>query len=320
MGWNDHIDDGNELANLPPEAFDQFNVDGPFDPNNHWLESASEEDQAIALRAWFYSRYCDPVHETPYDGREGGYLFTHGGPYDPADVLSKRFLEIVSDEIIQNVIDELYEEVGDEWAPIQDSHFEDFDYDERFDLQLRTRNEPLDKLKERLENAQRVLTLEGDETARKLALNLVFGAAIAVFESFLWETVVYSVENEEGTVRNIVTSIPVLKDQPMKLGEIYEKHSKLKDLVKGYLQNFVWHRWDKVGTLFKLGLRVQPPSFKPFDEAILKRHDIVHRSGHDKSGNPISVTAEEIRELCLKIEQFSTDVNTKLTERKTNGF
>jgi len=315
MGWNDRIEANDELANLPPEAFDIFNVDGPFNPDNLWLQSASNEDQLNAVSAWFHARYCDPAHETPFNGQEGGYFFVNGGPYDPAVVLPERFSGIVDDDIIQKVIDDMHSEIGDKWAPIQNDPPDDFDYDERFDLQFLRRNEPLDKLKERLQHAQRVLTLEGDETAKLLAQKLVFSAAIAAFEAFLWETVDYCVEHEEDAFRNIVTSIPALRDQPMKLGEIFGRHEGLKELVKGYLQNLVWHRWDKVVPLFKSGLRIQPPSFKPFDDALVKRHDIVHRSGYDKSGKPISVTADEIRELCQKIEVFATEIDTKLAER-----
>ena len=60
MGWNDHIDDS-ELGNLPPEAFSPFDVDGPFDPQDHWLETADEEEQRIAMREWFLARFCDPA-------------------------------------------------------------------------------------------------------------------------------------------------------------------------------------------------------------------------------------------------------------------
>jgi len=315
MGWNDHLGD-DELANLPPEAFGRFNVDGPFDPDNFWLEhSASEEEQKIAMRAWFHARYCDPAHETPYISREGGYQFIWGGPYDPADELSDRFANFVNDEIIQEIIEEMYDEVGDQWAPINYGPPDDYEYDERFDFQLLTRSEALDRLKERLKHAQLVLTLEGDEIAKHLAVNLVFGAAIAALEAFLWETVEYCVEHEEDAIRNIVTNIQTFRDQPLKLGEIFDKYDKLKEIVKGYLQNLVWHRWEKVAPLFKFGLRIQPPSFNPFEEALIKRHDIVHRSGHDISGNPITVTPEEIQELCKKIEEFATEIYTKLAAR-----
>jgi len=313
MGY-DPFDDS-ELSNLPSEAFDPFNVDGPFDPQDHWLRIADKDDQLIAMREWFRAHYCDPAHETPYNSQEGGYLFINGGPYDPADVLPERFSGIVDDNIIQEVVDEMHDEVGAQWAPVRYEPPDDFDYDERFDLRFKTRDEPLARLKERLQHAQSVLSLEGDETAKLLAKKLVFGAAVAALEAFLWETVDYCVEHEEKALRDIVTKIPALKEQPMKLGEIFKQHEGLKEHVKGYLQNLVWHRWDKVAPLFKLGLGIQPPSFKPFDDALVKRHDIVHRSGHDKMGNPISVTTDEIHELCEKVVAFATEIDTKLTQR-----
>ena len=85
--------------------------------------------------------------------------------------------------------------------------------------------------------------------------------------------------------------------------------------MKGYLQNLVWHRWDKVGPLLKQGLKIEPPSFKPFEDIMIKRHDIVHRSGHDKLGNPISVTRDEISRLCEMIERFAVEIHNKLGSR-----
>ncbi|MCG9107191.1 hypothetical protein LH433_10590 [Laribacter hongkongensis] len=134
MGWNDHLDDS-ELGNLPPEAWGNvFDVDGPFDPDDFWLERANEDDQRIAMREWFTARYCDPAYETPYNGREGGYLFVNGGPYDPADELHNRFGKLVPGEVIQSVVEELVMEVGDEWAPFLYEPPPDYD-DKRFELE-----------------------------------------------------------------------------------------------------------------------------------------------------------------------------------------
>ncbi len=50
MGYNDHLDD-NELVNLPPEArANHFDVDGPFEVNDDWLETAPRDEQLIAMR------------------------------------------------------------------------------------------------------------------------------------------------------------------------------------------------------------------------------------------------------------------------------
>jgi hypothetical protein len=312
MGWNDHMDDS-ELGNLPPEA--HANAEGqPFDPDDGWLRTAEPNQQLIAMREWFLARYCDPVHDTPYDGGEGGYLFIHGGPYDPADEIPTRFARSVSDDLIDEVVDEMHAQHDDQWAPVHWDPPEE--YDARYDLHIVTVSEPLRRLRERLQQSQQVLSLQGDAEARSLAEKLVFGAAIGALEAFLYETVAFWVETDDTVMRDCITKLPAFKDEQMKLSDIFDRQAGLKNHVKGYLQNLVWHKWDKVVPLFKHGLGIALPSMKVFDGALLKRHDIVHRSGHDKRGEPTVVTVDEIADLCFRIERFGAEVDRLLESRR----
>jgi hypothetical protein len=315
MGWNDHMDDDNELGNLPPEAFSTWDVDGPFEPQNHWLRTATRDHQIIAIRAWFLDRYRDPVHDTPYDSREGGYQFIHGGPYDPADVLPDRFAGVVEDDAIQEVIEELLQQVGDEWAPVQRSFADD--YDDDYGVIIEDSSQPLARLLDRLAQSKQVLTLQGNSSVQLLARNLAFGSVITSLESFLWETVAYWVDHDDATMINIVTKIQAFRDQPFKLGQIFEKRETLKNDIKAYLQNLVWHQWNKVAPLFTLGLGIESPGFKQFDSALMKRHDIVHRSGFSKTGEQVNLGVAEIDALCEQITQFANEINEKLANRKT---
>lgn len=310
MGWNDHLED-NEIENLPPQA--HGTTEGPFDPDDHWLRSAAHDDQQIAMREWFLARFCDPAQETPYNGREGGYLFVDGGPYDPADELSDRFSDIVDDEVMQEVIDELHAEHGEEWAPVRKEASDD--YDERYALSIVTVSEPMAQLRERLKQTQQILDLQGNPQVRARAQNLVFGAAIGVLEAFLYETVDFWVNTDDQVVRNCITKLPVFKEESIKLGDIFDRQASLKKHVQGYLQNLVWHRWDKVVPLFKHGLGIDMPSLKAFDAALLKRHDIVHRSGYSKEGTAIYVSIEDIRKLCSDIQQFAEQVDQLIEDR-----
>lgn len=309
MGWNDHIDD--EVSNLDAEAFSPF--DGPFNPQDHWLRTADKSDQTIAIRAWFLGRYCDPVDETPYNGREGGFQFIHGGPYDPADVLADRFSNVVGEEVLQGVIDEMHASVGDEWAPIWSGALDD--YDDDYGVIVENSSEPLCRLRERLAQSQQLLTLEGNASAKLLAQNLAFSSVITALESFLWETVVYWVDHDEGTITNIVTKIQIFRDQPLKLGEIFDRRENLKDEIKAYLQNMVWHQWKHVAPLFKLGLGLTDLSFRQFEAPVIKRHDIVHRSGFTKDGKAIVVDADETRTLCDLVLTFASGLEDKLIAR-----
>lgn len=318
MGWNDHLDDDDETFNLPPEAFARF-VSHPFDIDDGWLRLADDDQTLTAMRSWFRGRFCDPAEETPYNGREGGYLFVHGGPYDPGEVLSERFGHIVDVELIDEVAEEMYELHGDQWAPVVFGPPDDYEFDERFDLSFLSREEPLRRLRERLAQSQMILTLQGNNSARELAEKLVFGAVIGALEAFLWETVSYWIENDDGALRDMVTKIPKFRDEPIKLGEVFDRQASLKSHVQGYLQNVVWHRWDQVAPLFKIGLGIELDSTKVFQEALVKRHDIVHRSGHDKSGMPVTVSIKEIQDLCAAVETFCAAIELRLAQKRPSS-
>ena len=301
MGWNDHIDDS-ELSNLPAEAF--AGPSSPFGVDDDWLRAADPDDQRTAMREWFLVRFCDPAEETPYNGWEGGYLYIHGGPFDPADELPERFSDVVDAELIDEVVEELHDLHGDAWAPIR----RDDIYDEEFGVEIDGSVEPLRRLVQRLSQSEQVLTLVGADNAKELARKLVYSSIITALESFLWETMVYWVDHDDEVVQNIVTKLPVFREQTISLGNIYDKQKSLKNDIKAYLQNIVWHRWDVVAPLLKYGLDIKLPSFKSFEEALNKRHDIVHRSGHTKKGIPVEVTDEDVRILSAAVSAFAHDV------------
>lgn len=313
MGWNDHLDDS-ELGNLPPEAWgNKFDVDGPFDPDNSWIERAGEDEQRIAVREWFTARFCDPANDTPYNSREGGYLFIHGGPYDPVDELYTRFGNMVPGEVIHEVASELVMEVGDQWAPILREPPDYFD--ERFDLEMVQPDGPLLRVRERIAELNTTLRLQTNPVARPLVARLVFGSLIGVLESFLWETAQHWISTRPAVLQRCVERLPVFAEQKFKLSEVYSRHAGIEATVKGYLQGLVWHRWEQVGALYKLGLEVQLPSVKAFQKPLETRHHIVHRSGTDMGGNKIEIEDSAIASLARDVEAFAQQVTSDCADR-----
>jgi hypothetical protein len=318
MEDDEDLDD--EHPDLPPEA----GRDTPkgFEPKDNWLTAATPRLRREAMRIWFLSRYCDPVHDTPYNGAEGGYLFVNGGPYTAEDELYRRFGGGLSnDEEIRAVIDDVESEGIEEWAPIHHEREEEYDYDERFALIVNAGSEPLKRLRGRLRQAQEVLGLQGSAAAQGLARSLVFSSVIGALEAFLYETAYFWIDTDENALRDLVTGLPVFREEKIALGDLFVRHAGLKGHVKGYLQNLVWHRWDKVAPIFKHALGVQLPGTKEFQGPLLKRHDIVHRSGIDKSGTPVAVAIEEISDLCAKIEAFGQELDSRIKDRDPDlGF
>lgn len=53
--------------------------------------------EASDMVEWFFRLYTDPANGVPYNGREGGYMYTNGGPYDAEDELRENFDDSTSE-------------------------------------------------------------------------------------------------------------------------------------------------------------------------------------------------------------------------------
>lgn len=67
------------------------------------LEGLDDEERVDAMVNWFYENFEDPAQETPYNGREGGYLYVHGGPYEAQNYIIDAFPDATEDEHIEAI-------------------------------------------------------------------------------------------------------------------------------------------------------------------------------------------------------------------------
>lgn len=311
MGLNDHFDD--DRPELPAEAGDT--EARQFDPDDDWIKSAPRELQIEAMRRWFYDRYEDPANDTPYNGREGGYLFIYGGPYDPDDEIQGRFCHVVDYEVMDELIQELYAEVGDQWAPID---HEGVDYGEELSMLVMHRSDPNRMLSDRLTQIEAVLTVNGTTQATQLTTQLAHGAVITALESYLWDTVAYWTAHDEATLRDFVATNKDFQAKTLRLSTIFERLEGLKDEVNSYLQDLVWHRLDKVKPLMEQGLKINLPEIDELMQEVLVRHDIVHRGGRTKEGEPVTVFADRVRDVSGKVRAFVNAIEAELDRRYPN--
>jgi len=70
------------------------------------------------LIEWFLEHYEDPAEHTPYESKEGGYIYIFGGPCDAREELEQYF-DNVTQDILNEAVLEL-EKISMEWAKIPD--------------------------------------------------------------------------------------------------------------------------------------------------------------------------------------------------------
>ena len=68
------------------------------------LKKLSKDEQIDMMRTWFSERFEDPAQRTPYESREGGYIWIHGGPFEADDVLRNEFDGFAKSEAIDELV------------------------------------------------------------------------------------------------------------------------------------------------------------------------------------------------------------------------
>jgi hypothetical protein len=295
-----------------PKAAGNFEV-GKFDPNDKWIESAQENLQIEAMRRWFYARYEDPANETPYNGKEDGYFFINGGPHDPNDVIQERFSEVVEYEVMKKLIDDLWQEVGNEWAPIDSAWGEEEFLD--ISLMVVSRSDPARMLTDRLSQIQDALNHSLKQESQALLSQLLHSAVITALEAYLLDTVSYWARNDSKILERLVVKNPDFSKERFSYSSLFETMKKINETVDGYLQDFVWHRLDKVKPMFEAVFEIKFPNIEKIMKEIVVRHHIVHRGGRDKKGDPVFIGSELVKEVYSYVKLFSDELESLMEKR-----
>lgn len=300
------------MTQLPSEAGD-FDS-GPFEPDDDWLATAPKELQIAAMRRWFLERYEDPANETPWDGEDKAYVFVWGGPYDPNDEIQSRFGGIVEFDTMRELIEELWGEVGDEWAPIE---HEGLDYEDYLShLVVIDRGDPKRLLEERIAEIFSVLEAAAlDGANNRLLHQMAHSSLIAALEAYLADTVSYWVEKDEHALRRFVSTNKDFQARSLTVAELFERLENLTGEVKTYLADFVWHRLDKVKPMLASGLEIQVPEIGDLMKEIKVRHNIVHRAGRDADGALVELSTADLSRVRDAIQQFSDGIEEELIRR-----
>lgn len=85
--------------------------------NPEWAMALTRGALVKLLVEWFHCLYEDPANETPYNTREGGYLYIKGGPYDAEEELRDSFEGVVPEDALIAAVEEIQSEGLFDWAP-----------------------------------------------------------------------------------------------------------------------------------------------------------------------------------------------------------
>jgi len=275
------------------------------------FKDMSREEQMETMRAWFLENYEDPAERTPYESREGGYIYIWGGPYDAHDELSI-FGGYVPDDVIEELAHDLSMECPEWTSAAKPSDYED-DYLEL----ILADNEYFKSFNDSIEHVNEILAADLGGAAQAHLYGLLYTSVITAVETYLSDAFINIVLNDNAHLRTFVERNPEFAKKTFKLSEVFSKYERIKGEVKDYLLSQLWHNIKKIKPMYKATLDVSfPAELGPIIKAINIRHDLVHRNGKNKDGEQVVVTKEMIEELISEASMFINHINEQLD---TNG-
>lgn len=271
------------------------------------LSSLPSDLQLRFMRNWFYERFEDPVHRTPYISREGGYIWIWGGPYDAREELETQFVGHVSEDLINQLSDELEGECL-EWAPVESPD----DYDDYFIEDVVEIENCYKEFKTAIDDIQSLLAINIPGRVINKMLSLLFVNTITALETYLSDKFIKRVMSNEEALRKCVKSSPKFQDEKVSIAEVLEIADSIEVKTRQYLADIVWHNLGRIKPMYKSVLDVDIGDIGKIMKGVTKRHDLVHRNGRNKDGEAVTVSTQDVKNMIKEVDEVVELIESQL--------
>lgn len=105
---------------------------------------------------------------------------------------------------------------------------------------------------------------------------------------------------------------PRFKERRIPYKDVLREAAKLEHSVRAELLDMVWHDLSRVKPMYKGALGVELGDIGDLMKDVLVRHDIVHRNGRSKTGEPVDIQPSQITELIAQVRALATSIDEQL--------
>lgn len=149
------------------------------------------------------------------------------------------------------------------------------------------------------------------ETTKKIIYRNFFANVISCMEAYLSDTAIRKIMQSDDYKKKFEKSSPHFNNLSINGSNVYEYYAKLDTTIQFQLREIIYHKLEVVKKLYKSTFNVDLGDIGSLMKAIQKRHDIVHRNGHDKNGNVVEVTKADVQQLILDVSNFINHIENQ---------
>ena len=276
------------------------------------LRNAHRSTQRDILETWFRQYFEDPAQRTPYESKEGGYIWIWGGPYDAREQLEREFSGVVPDDLIEELADELENECF-LWAPTPSAD----NYDQLLD-DISSISEYYHNFSSAIIDISHLLETDIKTYVPPCFFRMLYVNVVTALETYFSDAFINIVLNNSDLLRQFIETTPEFKTRKVSVADVFRAAETAKLRARTSLINIVWHNIDRVRIMYRdtLGIRF-PDEWKEIARAVNIRHDIVHRNGKTTDGNEIHIGPGDVSDLVRLVEEFVQSIDAECAKLKS---
>lgn len=148
---------------------------------------------------------------------------------------------------------------------------------------------------------------------------MILSQYIATMEAYLTDTLLDVSDRYEEIKKSLVDKSNIFKGATIPLSSALFEYDAAERQFRGALQAVLYHNLERVSALYQVALHANifddAAAETKLKEAILIRHDCVHRNGQTKEGELREITSSYLREVAGAIESLVGSVEAARGKR-----
>jgi hypothetical protein len=156
-----------------------------------------------------------------------------------------------------------------------------------------------------------------DDNCQNVMNRMVFAQTIAAFEAYYCDTLIIETTRTDDMIGKAITRDENLRGLKLTLEDIFKADDIVKKTIKHAFKNALYHNIDQVSKRYRILLGIEiiqnDADLTNLKEAILYRHDCVHRNGKDKEDNDLQKLKKDyILETLTFIERLADNTQSQI--------
>jgi hypothetical protein len=197
------------------------------------------------------------------------------------------------------------------WIPPWDLENDDY-YEEQYEA-ITSNKDYLERFQSEIEAAKKLNEVELEDKGLEAILKRqIYISIIGAVETFLSETFINLVDENDEYFRSFVETFPDFKQRKFELSQIFQEQERIKDTVKKVLLDIIYHHLAKVGNMYASTFKIEFPDIAELSKCVSIRHDLVHRNGKTKEGEDVVIDKAAVEDLLGKVKPFVEEISEKL--------